>query len=198
MTRNRKDKGSRQSIKEPYKLPLVWIKLETTGLNVEVDRILEIACMVTDGKLRELVEGPDLFIHQTKESLDKVGEWCQDQHAGMTKKVRQSAISEQEAEEQVIDFVKRHVIGYTPLLAGNSVYVDLMFLQKYMPRLACLFSHVLVDVSSIMALCCRWFPEDKKAPRKEKKPLAIDDIKDSIVELKHYKEHVFKSSKSKR
>lgn len=183
-----------------YKLPLVWIKLEMTGLNVEVDRILEIACVITDGKLRKLVEGPDLVIHQTKDCLDKLGEWCHDHHtaSGLTEKVTQSRISEEEAEEQVINFVKRHVSAYTPLLAGNSVYVDLMFLKNYMPDLASLFSHVLVDVSSVKALCFHWFPEDKKAPEKEKHRRAMDDIKESITELKYYKEHVFKSPKSKR
>lgn len=184
-----------------YKLPLVWIDLEMTGLNIEVDTILEIACVITDGKLTKSVEGPDLVIHQTKECLDKMGEWCQDHHAasGLTEKVIKSTISEKEAEQQVIDFVKKHVGTYTPLLAGNSVYVDFLFLKKYMPDLASLFSHVVVDVSSVKALCIRWFPRDnKKAPRKENKHRAMDDIKESIAELKYYKENVFKSSKSKK
>ncbi|KAI3678616.1 hypothetical protein L6452_37915 [Arctium lappa] len=186
---------------DTYRLPLVWIDLEMTGLNVEVDRILEIACVITDGKLKKSVEGPDLVVHQTKDCLDKMGEWCQDHHAasGLTEKVIQSTISEKEAEEQVIDFVKRHASAYTPLLAGNSIYVDFMFLKKYMPDLASLFSHVVVDVSSVKALCRLWFPKDKKnAPQKEKKHRAMDDIKESIAELKYYKEHVFKSPKSKR
>ncbi|KAI3806218.1 hypothetical protein L1987_22116 [Smallanthus sonchifolius] len=130
MTRNKNDKGL-DSLKTYFKLPLVWIKLEMTGLNVEVDRILEIACVITDGKLRKLVEGPDLVIHQTKEFLDKIGERGQDHHAacGLSEKVTQSRTSEKEAEELVIDFVKGHVCAYTPSLAGNSVYVDFMFLK---------------------------------------------------------------------
>ncbi|XP_024981302.1 oligoribonuclease-like isoform X2 [Cynara cardunculus var. scolymus] len=182
-----------------YRLPLVWIDLKMTGLNVQVDRILEIACVITDGKLRKSVEGPDLVIHQPKDCLDKMGEWCQDHHAasGLTEKVIQSTVSEKEAEEQVIDFVKRHVSAYTPLLAGNSIYIDFMFLKKYMPDLASLFSHVVVDVSSVKALCRLWFPKDKKnAPKKEKKHRAMDDIRESIAELKYYKEHVFKSPES--
>ncbi|KAK9057495.1 hypothetical protein SSX86_022331 [Deinandra increscens subsp. villosa] len=184
-----------------YRLPLVWIDLEMTGLNIEVDRILEIACIITDGKLTKSVEGPDLVIHQTKKSLDDMGEWCQNHHAasGLTERVIQSTISEKEAEQQVLEFVKSHVGTYTPMLAGNSVYVDFMFLKKYMPDLASLFSHVVVDVSSINALCARWFPGDKKkAPKKEKKHRAMDDIKESIAELKYYKEHVFKPLKSKK
>lgn len=186
---------------EQYRLPLVWIDLEMTGLNIEVDRILEIACIITDGNLIKSVEGPDLVIHQTKECLDNMGEWCQSHHSasGLTKKVLRSTISEQEAEKQVIEFVKRNVGTYTPLLAGNSVYVDFLFLKKYMPDLASLFPHVLVDVSSIKALCIRWYPRDsKKAPPKENKHRAMDDIRESIRELKYYRENIFKASKSKK
>ncbi|XP_071741149.1 oligoribonuclease-like [Rutidosis leptorrhynchoides] len=185
ITRKKKDKGSNQSVdtvKETYKLPLVWIKLVTTGLNVEVDKILEIACVITDGKLRKSVEGPNLVIHST----------------GLTEKVKESSVSEKEAEQQVTDFVKSHVSAYTPLLAGNSVYVDFMFLKKYMPGLSSLFSHVIVDVSSINTLCHLWFPKDKKTPQKKNQHQIMDDIKENIAELKYYKERVFKSPKYKR
>ncbi|EEF46711.1 oligoribonuclease, mitochondrial, putative [Ricinus communis] len=146
-----------------YNMPLVWIDMEMTGLNIEVDRVLEIACIITDGNLTKSVEGPDLVIHQSKECLEQMGEWCQSHHAasGLTEKVLQSTVSEREAETQVIEFVKRHVGTYTPLLAGNSVYVDFLFLKKYMPDLASLFSHVVVDVSSVKALCIRWYPRGK-------------------------------------
>ncbi|XP_020226709.1 oligoribonuclease [Cajanus cajan] len=183
-----------------YKLPLVWIDLEMTGLNIEVDRILEIACIITDGNLTKTVEGPDLVIHQTKECLDKMGEWCQSHHgeSGLTKKVLQSTITEREAEKQVIEFVKRHVSAYTPLLAGNSIYVDFQFLKKYMPDLASLFSHVLVDVSSVKALCIRWYPRDqKKAPSKSNRHRAMDDIRESIEELRFYKANIFKPKSRK-
>lgn len=184
-----------------FKMPLVWIDLEMTGLDIEVDRILEIACVVTDGNLTKSVEGPDLVIHQTKECMDKMGEWCQTHHAasGLTERVLQSTISEQEAEKQVIEFVKKYVGTYhSPLLAGNSVYVDLQFLKKYMPDLASLFPHVLVDVSSIKALCVRWYPKDnRKAPAKEKRHRAMDDIKESIAELKYFKSNIFKPKSKK-
>ncbi|KAK4608220.1 hypothetical protein RGQ29_001860 [Quercus rubra] len=184
-----------------YKLPLVWIDLEMTGLNVEVDRILEIACIITDGHLTKTLEGPDLVIHQNKECLDKMGEWCQSHHAasGLTKKVLGSTISEKEAENQVMEFVKRNVGTHTPLLAGNSIYVDFLFLKKYMPDLAALFSHVVVDVSSVKALCIRWYPKDNKnAPIKKSKHRALDDIRESIQELKYYKDNIFKASKSRK
>ncbi|VVA38116.1 PREDICTED: oligoribonuclease [Prunus dulcis] len=192
-----KEKESQQKPLGEYKLPLVWIDLEMTGLNVEVDRILEIACIITDGKLTKSVEGPDLVIHQTKECLDRMGEWCRSHHeaSGLTKKVLESTISEREAEKQVIEFVMRNVGTYTPQLAGNSVYVDFAFLKKYMPDLASLFSHVIVDVSSVKALCVRWYPRDRKAPPKENNHRAMDDIRESIRELKYYKENIFKAFK---
>ncbi|PIA29670.1 hypothetical protein AQUCO_05800052v1 [Aquilegia coerulea] len=185
---------------EEYRMPLVWIDLEMTGLDIQEDRILEIACIITDGNLSKQVEGPDLVIHQSKECLDKMGEWCQTHHAdsGLTKKVLHSTIDERNAEKQVLDFVKKHAGTRTPLLAGNSVYVDFMFLKKYMPDLASLFSHVLVDVSSIKALCIRWYPRDnKKAPSKQNKHRALDDIRESIRELKYYKENIFKAKSKK-
>ncbi|GKV08275.1 hypothetical protein SLEP1_g19931 [Rubroshorea leprosula] len=133
------EKQSQQSSTpaKEYRLPLVWIDLEMTGLNVEVDRILEIACIITDGNLTKSIEGPDLVIHQSKECLDRMGEWCQNHHAasGLTEKVLHSTIGEREAEKQVIDFVKKHVGTYTPLLAGNSVYNDFIFLKVIMVQL---------------------------------------------------------------
>ncbi|EPS61028.1 hypothetical protein M569_13773, partial [Genlisea aurea] len=172
------------------------------GLNVEVDRILEIACVITDGKLTKLVEGPDLVIHQPKECLDNMGEWCQEHLTknGLTERVLASTITEKEAEKQVVEFIKKHVGTYTPLIAGNSIYMDLLYLKKYMPDLASLFSHVLVDVSTVKALCVRWYPrEKKKAPQKENRHRALDDIKESIEELRYYQENIFKApSKSKR
>ncbi|KAH6828329.1 Polynucleotidyl transferase [Perilla frutescens var. hirtella] len=196
------DLQTRETTVGDYRMPLVWIDLEMTGLNIEVDRILEIACVITDGNLNKLVEGPDLVIHQSKECLDKMGEWCQEHHgeSGLTERVLQSTISEQEAEKEVIEFVKRHVdiSTHTALIAGNSVYMDLLFIRKYMPDLAALFSHVTVDVSSVKALCLRWYPrERKKAPQKENKHRAMDDIKESIAELKFYKEHIFKQKSKK-
>ncbi|XP_010417839.1 PREDICTED: oligoribonuclease-like [Camelina sativa] len=184
-----------------YKQPLVWIDLEMTGLNVEVDRILEIACIVTDGNLSKSVEGPDLVVHQTKECMDKMGDWCQTHHgaSGLTKKVLLSTISERQAEKEVIEFIKKHVGSGNPLLAGNSVYVDFLFLKKYMPDLAALFPHVLVDVSSVKALCARWFPKEKnRAPAKKKNHRAMDDIRESIKELKYYKETIFKANRARR
>ncbi|KAG2565447.1 oligoribonuclease-like isoform X1 [Panicum virgatum] len=190
-----------------YRMPLVWIDLEMTGLDITKDRILEIACIITDGKLTKRIEGPDLVIRQSKECLDDMNEWCQVHHvaSGLAEQVLKSEISERDAEKQVscvshfqvLDFIKRYIGSATPLIAGNSVYMDLLFLKKYMPQLAGIFSHVIVDVSSITALCSRWFPKEKKAaPRKEKNHRALDDIRESIKELQYYKENIFKSRRS--
>ncbi|KAL5215097.1 hypothetical protein ABZP36_004249 [Zizania latifolia] len=179
-----------------YEKPLVWIDLEMTGLDIAKDRILEIACVITDGKLTKRIEGPDLVIRQSKECLEDMNEWCKIHHSasGLKEQVLQSDISENDAEKQVSDFIRRHIGSVTPLIAGNSVYMDLLFLKKYMPQLAAIFSHVIVDVSSITALCMRWFPKERKqAPRKEKNHRAMDDIRESIRELQYYKENIFKS-----
>ena len=145
--------------------------------------------------------GPNLVISQSKACLDNMNEWCKTHHAssGLTERVLQSEISEGDAEKQVLDFLMKHVGSDTPSIAGNSVYVDLLFLKKYMPRLAAIFSHVIVDVSSIMALCTRWYPKERKqTPRKGKSHRAMDDIKESIAELKYYKGNIFKPQKSKK
>lgn len=180
------------------KWPLVWIDLEMTGLDLEKDRILEIACIITDGKLQKMIEGPDLIINQAEELLASMGDWCQTHHTanGLVEGVRKSKVTEQEAEQEVVDFVRRHTGQVQPLLAGNSVYVDFMFLRKYMPNLASLFPHVVVDVSSIKALCLRWFPKDaERAPVKKKQHRALEDIKESIAELRYMQKTIFKESK---
>ncbi|BBN06503.1 oligoribonuclease [Marchantia polymorpha subsp. ruderalis] len=175
--------------------PLVWIDLEMTGLDLERDRILEIACIITDGKLETIIEGPDLIIHQTEKALVEMNEWCQEHHtaSGLVEGVRKSTITEQKAEEQVLDFVNQHVSPGKAYIAGNSVYVDLQFIRKYMPKLAGIFSHIVVDVSSVRALCVRWYPQDaERAPEKKKNHRALDDIKESIAELKYMKAAIFK------
>lgn len=198
--------STKESTKQPeeqspctsLKRPLVWIDLEMTGLKVEEDRILEIACIVTDGELDKTVEGPDLIINQSEECLARMNDWCRDHHfaSGLVEEVRKSKVTEQEAEQQVIEFVKKYTTHALPSLAGNSVYMDFMFLKKYMPNLADLFSHVLVDVSSIRALCYRWYPKDaENVPPKKQLHRAMDDIKESITELKYLRKTIFKASR---
>lgn len=177
------------------RLPLVWIDLEMSGLDLEKDRILEIACIMTDGRLERTIEGPDLIVQQPEEVLAGMGEWCQQHHtaSGLVAEVRESIVTEKQAEEQVLGFVRQHKGPWQPTIAGNSVYVDLMFLRKYMPTLAAEFSHVVVDVSSIRALCVRWYPRDaERAPTKKQEHRALEDIKESIAELKYLRRTIFK------
>lgn len=187
--------GEKASGTSPLRMPLVWIDLEMTGLDLEKDRVLEIACIVTDGRLGNIIEGPDLIIKQAEVVLAGMGEWCQEHHtaSGLVEGVRKSTLTEGEAEQQVLEFVQKHTGHAQPLLAGNSVYMDLMFLRKYMPTLAARFSHVLVDVSSVRALCVRWYPKDaERAPGKKQRHRALDDIKESIEELKYLRKAIFR------
>ncbi|GJP64861.1 hypothetical protein CLOP_g21801 [Closterium sp. NIES-67] len=178
--------------------PLIWVDLEMTGLDVEQHHILEIACVVTDGNLTQRFEGPDLAIHQSEEVIEGMNDWCQQHHhaSGLVERVRSSTVTMADAEEQVLAFVRRYSVPHLASLAGNSIYMDLMFLQKHMPRLAAHFSHVLVDVSSVRALAQRWFPRAaESAPRKEQRHRALEDINETINELKHFRATIFRPSK---
>ncbi|XP_035825833.1 probable oligoribonuclease isoform X3 [Aplysia californica] len=174
---------------------IIWIDLEMTGLDVDSDTILEIACIVTEGDLALVAEGPSLIIHQENEVLENMGEWCTEQHgkSGLTESVRNSKISLHQAEEQVLEFVKQHTPSGVCPIAGNSVGKDKQFLERYMPRLASHFHYRIVDVSTIKELCRRWYPNlEKRLPSKNLSHRALDDIRESIEELKFYKMHIFK------
>ncbi|RUS69506.1 hypothetical protein EGW08_022735 [Elysia chlorotica] len=175
---------------------LVWIDLEMTGLDVEKERIIEIACLITEGDLTIVEKGPNLVIHQDNKFLDGMDEWCTLHHgqSGLTEAVRNSSISTEEAEAKVLSFVSQHVPPGKCPLAGNSVGTDKLFLERYMPKLAKHLHYRIVDVSTIKELCRRWYPEDfKKAPAKKLSHRAMDDIVESIEELKYYQAAVFKS-----
>ncbi|KAL8152250.1 hypothetical protein V2J09_010010 [Rumex salicifolius] len=194
-----KENGNHESVQ--LKLPFVWIDIQIAGMNVESDLIFEIACVISDGNLNKSVEGPNLVVCQPQECLDKMDELWQDHIgvSGLRKEVLQSTITAKEAEKKVISFVKRHTEGsHKPLLAGDLVYVDFFFLKKYMPNLASLFSHVVMDVSSIRSTCYRWNRKAfDEAPAREQKCRAMDDIRQSIEELKYYKETIFKAKLKK-
>lgn len=185
-----------QRLPSTHKQPLVWVDLEMTGLDLQRDKVIEIACLITDGRLRDPVEGPNIAIHQPDEVLDSMNAWCVEHHgaSGLTQRVRDSTISMQEAEEQVLRFVMKHVPEpKMALLAGNSVHVDLAFLRQCMPRLVDHLHYRIVDVSSIAEVCRRWCPDlARKAPRKERLHTALADIKESIQELQYYKKTCFK------
>ncbi len=175
---------------------LVWIDLETTGLDLETKVILEIATIVTDKDLNIIAEGPDLVIHQPKEILATMDEWCTKQHrtSGLIEEVRRSTVSLSQAEMETLAFVTSHCPPRSCPLCGNSICFDRRFIIRYMPKLDDLLSYRNVDVSTVKELVNRWYPgmSEEVGTSKTSKHRALSDIKESIEELRYYKKTVFK------
>lgn len=171
-------------------LNLIWIDLEMTGLDPLVERIIEIATVVTDGDLNVLAEGPSLVIHQDDALLDAMDEWNTKQHggSGLTERVRNSQISEQQAMTATIDFLRDWVPAGQSPMCGNTIGQDRRFLVKYMPELAEFFHYRNLDVSTIKELARRWKPELLEGFTKKGSHLAMDDVHDSIAELAYYRD----------
>ncbi|MBX6419955.1 MAG: oligoribonuclease [Nevskia sp.] len=169
---------------------LIWIDLEMTGLVPETHRIIEIATLVTDSALNVLAEGPVLAVHQPEAELAKMDEWNVRQHgkSGLVSRVRASRIGEAEAEARTLEFLAHWVPAGQSPMCGNSICQDRRFLARWMPRLEAYFHYRNLDVSTLKELCQRWAPEIAKGFSKESKHLALDDIRDSIAELRYYRE----------
>lgn len=169
---------------------LVWIDLEMTGLEPERDVIIEIATIVTDSHLEHSVEGPVIAIHQSDATLAGMDEWNTKQHggSGLVARVRASSFDTAQAEAQTIDFLARYVPPNTSPMCGNSICQDRRFIYKYMPRLAAFFHYRNLDVSTLKELKKRWAPGIPPF-EKQSSHLALDDIRDSIAELRHYRAH---------
>ncbi|PID44434.1 MAG: oligoribonuclease [Proteobacteria bacterium] len=172
---------------------LVWIDLEMTGLNPDINRIIEIATIVTDGDLNVLAEGPNLVIHQPDDILGHMDEWCTTTHgqSGLTERVRKSTISVQEAERQTLDFLEQYVQPGLSPLCGNSIGQDRRFMVRYMPLLEAFVNYRNVDVSTVKELAVRWKPEILAGFQKKGSHLALEDIRESIAELQFYRQHFF-------
>jgi len=168
---------------------LIWIDLEMTGLNPDTDRIIEIATIVTDKDLNVLAEGPVIAVHQSDELLAGMDEWNTTQHtgSGLVERVRASSHDEKQAEEETIAFLEQYVDRGMSPMCGNSICQDRRFLWRTMPRLEGYFHYRNLDVSTLKELARRWKPEALEGVRKEGKHLALDDIRDSIRELEHYR-----------
>jgi len=171
---------------------LVWMDLEMTGLDPETDTILEIATIVTDKNLNVLDEGPSIAIHHDKQVLDNMNEWCKKQHAasGLSDRVLASRVSLIQAEAETLAFIRQYTTERTVPLCGNSIHQDRRFLARYMPRMEAYLHYRIVDVSTIKELVRRWYP-DIKPPAKKGMHLAMDDVRESITELRYYRERLF-------
>ncbi|HWU68366.1 MAG TPA: oligoribonuclease [Stenotrophobium sp.] len=170
---------------------LIWIDLEMTGLVPEQHRIIEIATLVTDQYLNPLAEGPIIAVHQQDESLAAMDEWNTRQHGstGLTRRVRDSATSEAQAEQQTLEFLRQWVPPGKSPMCGNSICQDRRFLARWMPALEKFFHYRNLDVSTLKELCGRWAPQIAKGYSKHSRHLAMDDIRDSVDELRYYREH---------
>jgi oligoribonuclease len=175
---------------------LIWLDCEMTGLDPEVDRLIEIAVIVTGADLTPRIEGPVLVIHQSDAQLDKMDAWNKGTHgrSGLIDKVKASTITEAQAEQQILDFLAKYAPkGSTPM-CGNSISQDRRFLVKYMPKLEAFFHYRNVDVSTLKELAKRWRPEIYNSFKKQQKHTALADVHESIDELVHYREHFLKLS----
>jgi len=166
--------------------------LEMTGLDPEVDTILEIATIITDDQLNIVAEGPNLAVHQPESVLQAMNEWCRQHHgeSGLTERVRKSRISLREAETLTFDFIRKHVPERVSPLCGNSIHQDRRFLVRYMPELEAYMHYRNIDVSTIKELVGRWYPQ-LSVPAKQGEHLALADIRESINELRYYRQKVF-------
>ena len=170
---------------------LVWMDLEMTGLDPEDNVIIEIATIITDDQLNIVAEGPVLAVHQPDSELDKMDDWNVKTHgnSGLTQRVKDSSISMEEAERQTLEFVKQHVKkGHSPL-CGNSIHQDRRFLVKQMPELEEYMHYRNIDVSTLKELALRWKPSITSGFKKKGSHKALDDIIESIEEMKYYREH---------
>ena len=170
---------------------LVWMDLEMTGLDPEHDVIIEIATIVTDGDLNIIAEGPVIAVSQPDVLLDAMDEWNTRTHgnSGLTQRVKESSIDAREAERQTLEFLQQYVKPGTSPLCGNSIHQDRRFLVKYMPQLEVYMHYRNIDVSTLKELAKRWKPEVVASFEKKGSHQALDDIRESIDEMLHYRQH---------
>ncbi len=173
---------------------LIWLDMEMSGLDPERERIIEVAVVVTNANLETVAEAPVWAIHQSNELLDAMDDWNKNTHgkSGLIDRVRASAWTESQVEEEIIRFLELHVPKGVSPLCGNSVHQDRRFIVKYMPKLDQYLHYRLLDVSVLKELCKRWRPEVYDRFKKHDKHEALADIYESIDELKFYRENFLK------
>lgn len=169
---------------------LIWVDLEMTGLDTSSDSIIEIATIVTDSGLEVLAEGPVIAVHQPDEVLLRMDEWNTRQHtqSGLVQRVRESTASTGDAERQTLEFLREWVEEGSSPMCGNSICQDRRFMAREMPQLEAFFHYRNLDVSSLKILAGMWAPKVAAGFVKESAHLALDDIRDSIAELRHYRD----------
>ncbi|KAI8117375.1 putative oligoribonuclease [Lucilia cuprina] len=176
---------------------IVWMDLEMTGLDIIKDKILEVSCLITDKHLNVLAEGPCFAINHPENVFREMNDWCIKHHneSGLVEKCLKSSITNEKGEQLIIDFLKQHIPKGKCPLAGNSVYMDRLFLRQEMPLVDDYMHYRIIDVSTIKELARRWHPKLlDAAPKKKFAHRSLDDIYESIKELKFYREHFFKEN----
>ena len=178
----------------PDDIHLVWMDLEMTGLDPERDCILEIATLITNNALDVVAEGPVLAIHQPADVLAQMDQWNREHHAasGLTQRVSTSVVTAAEAEARTLEFARQYCSERSSPLCGNSICQDRRFLARYMPALEAYLHYRNLDVSTVKELVRRWYPHGPPPPEKRHSHLALDDIRESIAELRFYRQYYFK------
>jgi oligoribonuclease len=175
----------------PSEMNLVWIDMEMTGLDPDINKIIEIAAIVTDAELNILAEGPVFAIHQSDEVLDGMDAWNKGTHgrSGLIDRVRISTVTEEEAAAKMIEFLRQYVPAGKSPMCGNSICQDRRFMARHMPTLESFFHYRNLDVSTLKELCRRWKPELIAGFKKHQLHTALADIRESVEELRYYRVH---------
>lgn len=178
----------------PNEFNLVWIDMEMTGLDPDNDRVIELAAIVTDAHLNVLAEGPVFAIHQPDEVMDGMDAWNKGTHgrSGLIDRVKASIVTEAQAEAMMIEFLRAYVPEGKSPMCGNSICQDRRFMARHMPKLEAFFHYRNLDVSTLKELCRRWKPELIAGFKKHQLHTALADIRESVEELKYYREHFIK------
>ncbi|MDR5868705.1 oligoribonuclease [Halomonas koreensis] len=182
--------AANRDAQDPRTQRLVWIDLEMTGLDPNRERIIEVATLVTDADLNVVAEGPVIAVHQPDSLLEAMDDWNQKTHgaSGLVERVKASAVDTAEAERLTLEFLNAHVAPGSSPMCGNSVHQDRRFLEREMPELLAFFHYRNLDVSTLKELAKRWNPGALVGFGKRNVHLAMDDIKESIAELAHYRQ----------